>query len=53
MPGRRYTLTKDYLKNSAARKRTHKETQQRAQTIAATLRQLEELEKQEKETAKA
>jgi hypothetical protein len=53
MPGRRYTLTKDYLKNSAARKRTHKETQQRAQTVAATLRHLEQLEQQEKETAKA
>ena len=51
MPGRRETLTKDRLKNSAARKRTHKRTQERAQTVAATLRHLEQVEKQEKEAA--
>jgi hypothetical protein len=39
---------RDYLRNSAARKRSHKETQQRAQTIAATLRHLEEVEQKEK-----
>jgi hypothetical protein len=52
MPGRRETLTRDYLKNSAARKRTHKRTQERAQAVAATLRHLERVEKQEKEATK-
>ena len=51
MPGRRETLMRDYLRNSAARKRSHKETQQRAQTIATTLRHLEEVEKKEKAAA--
>jgi hypothetical protein len=49
MPGRRETLMRDRLRNSAARKRTHKKTQEHAQTVAATLRQLVEIEKQEKE----
>ena len=51
MPGRRETLMMDRLKNSAARKRTHKATQQHAQTVAATLRHLEQVEQQEKEGA--
>jgi hypothetical protein len=50
MPGRRETLMRDRLRNSAARKRTHKKTQEHAQTVAATLRQLVEIEKQEKAT---
>jgi len=52
MPGRRETLTRDYLRNSAARKRTHKQTQERAQAVAATLRRLEQVEKAEKAAAK-
>ena len=52
MPGRRETLTRDYLRNSAARKRTHKKTQERAQAVAATLRHLEQVEKAEKAAAK-
>ena len=51
MPGRRETLMRDRLRHSAARKRTHKKTQEHAQTVAATLRQLVEIEKQEKATA--
>jgi hypothetical protein len=51
MAGRRETLTRDYLRSSAARKRTHKETQQRAQAVAATLRHLEQVEKQDKAAA--
>ncbi len=53
MPGRRETLTRDYLTNSAARKRSHKETQERAQTIAKMLRRLVEIEKEEKAAASA
>jgi hypothetical protein len=53
MAGRRETLTKDYLKHSAARKRTHRETQKRAQAVATTLRHLEQVEKAEKEAAGA
>ncbi len=52
MPGRRETLTRDYLRNSAARKRTHKQTQERAQAVAATLRHLEQVEKAETAAAK-
>jgi hypothetical protein len=53
MPGRRETLMKDRLKNSAARKRTHKKTQEHAQSVAATLRHLEQVEQQEKEASAA
>jgi hypothetical protein len=53
MPGRRETLMRDRLRNSEARKRTHKATEKHAQTVAATLRQLEQIEKQEKEDARA
>lgn len=52
MPGKRETLMRDYLRNSAARKRSHKETQARAQAVAATLRHLEQVEKNEKAEAK-
>ena len=51
MPGRRETLMRDYLRNSAARKRSHKETQARAQAVAATLRHLVQVEKEEKARA--
>ncbi len=51
MPGRRETLTNDRLKNSIARKRTHRATQKHAQEVAATLRHLAEVEQKEKETA--
>jgi hypothetical protein len=51
MPGRRETLMRDRLRNSAARKRTHKETQKHVQTVAATLRHLEQLQKEEQATA--
>jgi hypothetical protein len=51
MPGRRETLMRDYLRNSAARKRSHKETQQRAQTVAATLRHLAQVEQNDKAAA--
>jgi hypothetical protein len=44
---------RDRLRNSAARKRTHKETQERSQSVAATLRRLEQLEKDEKAATKA
>jgi hypothetical protein len=53
MPGRRETLMRDRLRNSAARKRTHKETQARAQSVAADLRRLEQVERKEKEAAEA
>lgn len=53
MPGRRETLMRDRLRNSAARKRTHKKTQEHAQTVAATLRHLEQVEREEKAAAKA
>jgi hypothetical protein len=53
MPGRRETLMRDHLRNSAARKRTHKKTQERSQTVAATLRRLEQVEKDEKAATKA
>jgi hypothetical protein len=52
MPGRRETLMRDYLRNSAARKRSHKETQQRAQSVAATLRHLEQVEQNDKAAKK-
>jgi hypothetical protein len=52
MPGKRETLMRDRLRNSAARKRSHKETQERAQAVAATLRHLEQVEKNEKAAAK-
>jgi hypothetical protein len=52
MPGRRETLMRDYLRNSAARKRSHKETQARAQSVAATLRHLVQVEQNEKAAAK-
>jgi hypothetical protein len=42
---------RDRLRNSAARKRTHKQTQERAQTVAAELRRLEQVEQKEKEAA--
>ena len=45
MPGRRETFTRDKRKSSAARKRSHKETQARQQEIAVLLRRLEEAEK--------
>ena len=51
MPGKRETLMRDHLRNSAARKRSHKETQERAQAVAATLRHLEQVEKNEKAAA--
>jgi hypothetical protein len=46
MPGRRETLIRDWKKRSAARKRSHKETQARQQAIATLLRRLENEEKQ-------
>jgi hypothetical protein len=51
MPGKRETLMRDRLVHSAARKRSHKETQERAQAVAATLRHLEQVEKDEKAKA--
>jgi hypothetical protein len=53
MPGRRETLMRDRLVNSAARKRTHAKTEKHAQEVAATLRRLEEREKEENAAAKA
>lgn len=47
MPGRRETLIRDRKKRSAARKRSHKETQARQQSIATLLRRLEAEEKQQ------
>jgi hypothetical protein len=46
MPGRRETFIRDRRKRSAARKRSHKETQKRQQEIAILLRRLEAAEKQ-------
>jgi hypothetical protein len=47
MPGRRETFIRDRRKRSAARKRSHKETQERQQAIATLLRRLEEAEKKQ------
>jgi hypothetical protein len=45
MPGRRETFIRDKKKRSAARKRSHKETQQRQQDVMALMRRLEAAEK--------
>jgi hypothetical protein len=47
MAGRREVFIRDRKKRSAARKRTHKETQARQQAIATLLRRLEAEEKQQ------
>lgn len=41
MPGRRETLRRDRQRNSASRKKTHKEQEKRQQELSATLRRLE------------
>jgi hypothetical protein len=47
MAGRREVFIRDRKKRSAARKRSHKETQARQQAIATLLRRLEHEEKQQ------